>query len=591
MQIDCCNKNSPLTKILLWIAILAPFFLCIIYVKQYAVNTLLVDDYGLLANLRDFLAGKYSVVDMLFRQINEHRAGLPYGLLLLSATFTHYNTALQSYVGLFFLEATAALMLAISWQRFKTAGVSAFALIPVAWLILTLKQTSNLLYSIQLIVFMSVFFLVLALYLLDGVTKIGWRFWGAALAGLGSAFSFSNGLAALPLGAAMLAAKLRFDHFLPKASARSSLLFAWCLASLAVLAAFFWRYSFISSAGRGATTAFIRHHPGRLFEFFLAFLGNPFANDLVSSASIGFAFIVICLLFFAGLVKDRPAFKYNLVLPMAFIGYALLSATVAAFTRVATGMETSYGTRYVTFSLYGWVGLYVAILAAQKLNKSLRLFLAGAIISCFLVGAATTFLVQRDEALGFRNFQLGYANIAKNYKLQGPEALWRVSELDAKQTISILQFLERNKLSVFSQPAKTLAGVPCFGASPDWATIDRVNDAVVRCTENTPLISLDSTKVTDIFLQGWAVNSHTKKPTGDVFVSVDEKLNIPSTNTIARRDVANAFDKESMLMSGFLASCRLNLIGKGIHNVRLKIIASDGRSYLESPVLLRLNII
>jgi hypothetical protein len=580
---------SFLTKLCVGAAILAPLLFCIFYVSRYAVNTPYRDDYHVLICLKKLIDGQMNPLDVLFVQHNEHRVGLPYLLLLSSFPITHYNTALQVYLGIAFLIGSGLLVMEKAWQEFKTIGVPALALIPFAWLIFTPRQTLNLLFDIQVLLFMSVFFFIASLRLLEGANTIGPRLGGALLAAFGSAFSCANGLLTLPLGTLLLGLKLWSD------SARSitqklAVLSTWIFGCAVIGALYFHNFIRIASH-EPRSLSWLVEQKENLFKFFLAFLASPIANESLAAISVGLVFVVITGATGVLLWTNRKSVKADSLFPIMLILYAVISAALASFGRVQLGLEAAYTSRYAGIANYGWVGLYMLLVFSRRLNHNVFTLLTGGIISCLLLGTTTTYLIQRDQALSFHNTALEAQNVARTFRYQGPVALRAMTGgFDYDYIRSLLAFMEKEKISVFQKALPSIAQLTNYGDSPYWITADRINGEIFN-GGTIPIISLDRSKQNELTIQGWSGDVKSGQTTPSVLLTIDDNLNIQAASGLERTDIVQATGKRSLLLCGFKGSFSTISLSKGAHVISAKILSPDGKGYFRSRPLLKLDLL
>src|ERR1700733_778724 len=86
-----------------YLALLVPYLLCWLYVRAYAINTPMSDDFTIVLALNLLRNGQIGIWQILDAQHNEHRAGLPYVLMIWLADLTHYNVLANMYLGLVFV--------------------------------------------------------------------------------------------------------------------------------------------------------------------------------------------------------------------------------------------------------------------------------------------------------------------------------------------------------------------------------------------------------------------------------------------------------------------------------------------------------
>jgi hypothetical protein len=574
---------------LLLLGIVAPYLLCWLYVHNYGIDTPLSDDFTIVLAMKLCHDGQFGLPDLLSAQHNEHREALPYALMLGLARLTHYNTLANMYAGLVFLGATLMLTIVFLWPRLKRATVPAYALIPVAWTICSVRQTQNLLMSFQG-AYESLFFFLLSLFLLDGVKSLGVRFWGGGASALLSAFSFGNGLLSLPIGGLLLATRFYLES--PSVFfKRAHILAVWITLSALIVAAYFWH--FFPGVGQGKVTIdYLIHAPEKVIEFALGFLACPIAREVNSAIFFGLAFCLLSLVCAVALLRKRDALKLDLVLPAMLIVYALLSACMAAYGRAQLGMEASFVSRYATMANWGWIGLYVLVLLSTGLNARFRRLLTACILLCLAIGAVTTALYARLDGLLIRDVELNVEETVRSYASQGPQSLEYWTGVAKPDVVPLIQFMEEERLSLFSRPGPNLTG--CLESKaphvPYWTAIENLNGRIIEGSDKAPTISLDQSEETDLIIKGWCADLENRKLPRAVFVLIGDRMIIPAACGLVRIALSQGPGREFLITSGLSASCRLDMIAKGEHDVSMKILASDGHVCFTGPVLLHLKI-
>jgi len=104
------------------------------------------------------------------------------------------------------------------------------------------------------------------------------------------------------------------------------------------------------------------------------------------------------------------------------------------------------------------------------------------------------------------------------------------------------------------------------------------------------LLSLDVAKGDQLTLQGWAVDQNNAKAAGGVFITVDERLEIPALYGLERPDVADFHGNNNYRYSGFEASVPASVIGPGRHVIAIKVISADKKEYYQPVQVLTVDI-
>jgi len=438
--------------------------------------------------------------------------------------------------------------------------------------------------------FESAFFLLLCLFLLDGATKISARFWGASLCAFLSAFSFGNGLLTLPIGFLLIACKcwLEGKDVLPK---RFSVLFAWTIVSVLIVAIYFFHFS--PAVGQGKVTPeFLVHSPPKVLAFVLGFVAAPVAHEEQSAMLMGAVFFILCLILLVGLASKPKAFTEDMVLPAMLVCYAVLSGCMAAYGRAQMGIEASFVSRYATMANYGWIGLYLLLLFGKDLARDLRLTLLSTTFVCLTIGAIMTAMFFRLDGLFYRDIELKVENAIRSYALVGPKCLTEWTGVNAPDVIPLIEFLKENRLSLFARskpPECEQAVLWSHVLLPYWAQIDYAGGQLASGANGITTVYLDPAKDTDVTLKGWVADVKARSLPRAVCVLIDGKM-VPSVYPLTRYDIARGLKQDYLLCSGFAAEYRTNLLSSGNHVVSLKIVREDGRFSYETPALLHLRV-
>ena len=81
---------------------------------------------------------------------------------------------------------------------------------------------------------------------------------------------------------------------------------------------------------------------------------------------------------------------------------------------------------------------------------------------------------------------------------------------------------------------------------------------------------------------GWAVDQNARKQASGVEIVVDGKAYRAKAD-LNRPDVSDHFKVQDYLKAGFNFSADAGAFGKGTHQLAVRIVSNDGKSYFESP--------
>ncbi len=311
------------------------------YLDQWPFVTLLGKSYD----------GTWRFAD-LWAQHNEHRLVVPRLAMLGLAHLSHWNTLWELAVNVALGTLLFITVVCVVLRASKRAGVAdSYHVMPLlSMLVFSMSQWQNWVRGWQMQEFMSLLAALGGLALL-GVSRPSWKRLGAAmLLGTVATFSFANGIVFWPIGLAVL-----FANDAASGGWRPRCLVAWAGVSIAVTAAVLWGY-------RG-----IDYHPGpwRFYEltvgyayYLLAFLGAPVVSYDARAAAVcgGIGLIVFATL---GIIAFR---RGSLPIPdlsvMASFGlYAVSSAMITGYGRLAFGVEQAMSSRYITLSNPLWIAI------------------------------------------------------------------------------------------------------------------------------------------------------------------------------------------------------------------------------------------
>jgi hypothetical protein len=122
------------------------------------------------------------------------------------------------------------------------------------------------------------------------------------------------------------------------------------------------------------------------------------------------------------------------------------------------------------------------------------------------------------------------------------------------------------------------AGLPPT-STPFAYSLDEVVGVPIPLNLKNPLTISHSSLITG---SGYAIDQESKNLAGGVDVVIDG-LPFASRYQMDRLDVANYFKNPVYGQAGFAFSLPASLFGRGTHRLALRVIASDKKSYLESP--------
>ena len=89
----------------------------------------------------------------------------------------------------------------------------------------------------------------------------------------------------------------------------------------------------------------------------------------------------------------------------------------------------------------------------------------------------------------------------------------------------------------------------------------------------------------DLTVAGWAVDKSSQSEASGIEIVIDGKA-YRARSGVERPDVSQVFGVPAYSKSGFSFSAPADDLGKGRHELTLRIVLADQKSYVESPVVI-----
>jgi hypothetical protein len=277
----------------------------------------------------------------LFAQHNESRKVIPRLIIFYLARLTNWNVKYEMAMQVVIACGTVAALWFLARRSLGERALPATTL--CALLVLSPVQWWNWLFGIQIVVFLPMLMLTIALAIAGSLFPLRSRAVIAGLCCLIATYSYANGMLLWILVAAALFAR-REDR-------RPVAIALWFVAAAVSIGCYFVGYH---RPPVSPTLISPLNHPLQAAAFVLAFLGHSLAwtDALTVSVIIG-GIGAVLFAFFA--VRARWA-----GLPWILIGsYSLISAAAAAMGRLGFGMWAAIEPRYTTFAVGFWVAVVV----------------------------------------------------------------------------------------------------------------------------------------------------------------------------------------------------------------------------------------
>jgi len=118
-----------------------------------------------------------------------------------------------------------------------------------------------------------------------------------------------------------------------------------------------------------------------------------------------------------------------------------------------------------------------------------------------------------------------------------------------------------------------------FAGKDALYSVDTISGRLLS-QQASPIV-INAQREETVTISGWAVDQHAGKTAGGVFITINDRIDIPAIYGLDRPDVAEHFKNPHYRFSGFSASFATAVLGKGQHVLSLKIVTADKNSYYE----------
>lgn len=548
--------------------LIGPAALLLAFIAVYGVNGPFWDHLTSAEIFDRWHNGELSL-EFLFRAHNEHRKAVPRLVVLGLGLVTRFNNPAEMVLQWALLCGSIGILFRAFRRDTRLDRAAALLVfLPAGWLMLSLRPYDVLLVGDGLLTYLSMIFLVAALYLLAFGRRPWASFAGAAACGILTSFSQSNGLLVWPIGAALLACDLRLSARREAALPRT---LAWIAIGAAAIGAYFYGYS---DPGNHPPASFVLQHPQVAVHYFLTLTGGSLSADRNGAVAAGLCIIALET-FFGGAVlrawwrdRERPPFGAWLV------ALTVASQVMITLNRAGFGVDQALAPRYAAYSCFAPIGLYwcgVALRDRFSLARPLATSIATLMIVGYLAGSLDTLGVRRDWYAD----KLWRAHLLYTAKYQPSSVLETVySNPDHGRIYAGI--LERLQLNVFADPHVNAADLVA-GADAALFAIDTINGKPVTAGQIIEVGAEDAVRVT-----GWAMDPAGSAPASAIFATIDGK-EIPGRVGMPREPIDRV--PKPLRWTGFGVSFGGFVVPPGEHELALKIVSADRRHFfLTAPI-------
>ena len=570
------------------------------YVWLFGVNVVFYDEWFVVLLIQRATTGRLSIAD-LFAQHNESRPFFPRLVMLALDTVTRFNTVAEMILSWVFLCLTG-LLIFFSCRRLlrdNSSPLSPLWFLPISFLLFSFRQYESILWGFTLIIYMSIFGSVAALYFLESSKRVDLRFTLSCLCGILASFSFSTGLLVWPVGL--------FLALISKRRSVSSIML-WTLIGVTAWGLYSYGWSASSFVGFSRSSflpyEYALSHPVEGIEFFLASLTSPlvfaynssFASTWPMAVPYGLALALVGLIVIVQMQRRRLAKKC--VFGLSLMAWSLAASVAATVGRSFSGVEGALASRYTPNAAIGVIGLFIVALTVSKgMRSKSSAFGAHAMLALLLLGLITGYVGGWQAGQYWHDSTQMSAYVLRTYSMQSNESIRNYSSFDPMLFREGAAFLQTQKMNVFSEPSIDVSSLPIRNASDARYAIDTCPEYIppsipygliaAPCpqhvaTSGYPVAVINSTQVT-ITITGWVVDEKANSVASAVFILIDGHIMVPTLYGLMRPDVADNFRNTSFEYSGFIATFSSSILTAGPHIIQLEIVGSGSQYVYVTP--------
>lgn len=569
------NPGGPIAPMVCRLLVILPALLLLYYIAAFSVNVVFWDEWGMIETIRRITGGTFSIFE-LFRQHNEHRIFFPRIALLLIGGLSKYNTiASQTFSWAIICFCTLVIFKSfrknLTWSDYPKLLL---VFLPVSALLFSFRQYESILWSFEISLYLMIFGVVAAFACLRESKKTDSWFAISVLGAILATFSFASGMMVWPVGLVQILLSERSDW-------RKAIL--WCLAGTLVVASYLNGY--VMPPDSPPLTDVFKDPLGAA-TYFLVLIGAPLSFNAADAGAAGLVMVLCTTWIFA--LAFRGRIVQGNALWLSFILFTILSSSVTVLGRAAGGTPGALSSRYTFSTSLGIIGVYLlAVSISDKLSIKGKNFGFHALVTLIVLGLIVSYSGGLKAGQIDMEWKEVAAYILKTYKIQSNENLRKYlfprDRVETSTLRDLAELLERKKMSVFAESSIDPSNLVLDPLSPLFA-IDRINDK--KYSEETMSVVLNTNDQETMTIIGWAVDKQANDVVSAVFVTVDERDNIPTIYGLDRPDVASFFKNGNYRFSGYMATFSSSILSAGKHTISLKVVSKDGARYFRSEEIL-----
>jgi hypothetical protein len=524
------------------------FLIGLSYVRAFGVNVFWRDDWARSPILSEYFSGTLTAADF-WELNNEHRIVFPRLVMLGLGLLTQGNVVADMYVIQVLLLAILTIFIVAFRQQFHS-GPAIWLMVPMAFLVFSLRQYENMLWGFQ-IGFVMVVVAALATFLaLSRIRneRYAWMFGSAIVAATVAAFSSLHGLLVWPVGLGQLLIAPLTKRL------KIILMTLW-----ATLGAGEWLVYFLDWVKPEA-------HPavGFSWRYLTAAIGGAVSGDetVALAAGVLISALTAAAVLLTALKRQWREHSFW----QATIAFVL--ATLAMITAGRSGFGTAQAlvSRYATVSIPLLVAIYVIFAAqsAKKLNV-VGISLMSIVLLIAVVSTSVSLVTGWQQGRATRRYR-EYQQFAICTIDVQPDFVIKVfwSPDFVRQCSAVLKELGYSVFADTELCARYQVPDPLLPVVP----------AETRCgMSGAPVVADDNS----LIIRGWAVDWPAGDVAGGVAVIFDN-VAYPAFYGLQNDEAAKSLSSDKFLFCGFRCVVPAKDIRPGKHTTLLKVLTHDRKA-------------
>lgn len=419
--------------------LILPAVLAFFFITRYGVNVVFWDAWARIPLMEHYYMGTLSFND-LFAQHNEHRIFFFKIIFLIITPLTHWNVVMEIYLSWILIICTCLSLFYLYSRYWGFSKQSMILFLPIPWLLFMFRQGEGLLQGDQFCAYLCIFWFIISVTFIELSEKIDYKFGIALIGAIISTFSFFNGLLIWPIG---------FFLILLIKNKKRMFLGVWGFMGIVNYIIYF--YDWVKPVQHPSIFYIINNPIGGL-EYFIANIGSPLGYDLTSSISMGLLIIGISIYLAVVLLKNNLVQQNAIWLSITF--FSVGSSVMMTLGRGGFGVIQAISSRYVAFTVFGIIGLYLIMLAIHRTFKNKNWgfsLLFGVIIGIIVFGIINGNISEVVSAENSNDLHQQLPNYLLGYSTATDDQLKQLYP-DPTVVRQRAKFLEEHHLNVFYSP-------------------------------------------------------------------------------------------------------------------------------------------